>query len=306
MLARIENFALLNDGTGLAASVTSGSGSPGLTVPVGTSANFDVLLPGTVWDVLTRSTGANPGNGLRRMIASVSESGGTVTFLTGQQASDGSSSSITFSANEGIYLPGSWSNNTSGTGTGPGELVAQGLAQAAAASGTFETLDKAANVQWQGIDGRGGDSTVIPLSDQMLDGAVRRGRRAAIGVWDFGIGHPNSIDLYKQGKYAQMRYNPADATLQSGYSGILYEGADKPFPLLKDPVHPRATVRFIEKASFQLYGDQPGPDFLQDDGSMFRRFSRTLIKEAELLDRMQLGVTKCNTIVSCANLQEAS
>jgi hypothetical protein len=35
---------------------------------------------------------------------------------------------------------------------------------------------------------------------------------------------------------------------------------------------------------------------------MFRRFSRSLAKEADLLDRFQLGVVKCNTIVFLNNL----
>jgi hypothetical protein len=180
------------------------------------------------------------------------------------------------------------------------------LAGTRAGSGTFETIDKAAVVQWQGTDGRGGDTTSLPLSMQMLDGAVRRGRRAGIGVWDFAIGDPAAIDLYKQGLYAQARYDIADMTLKSGFSGVMYDGADKPFPLLKDPVAKKNALRLIEKDSFQLYGDQPGPSFLEDDGSMFRRFSRNLSKEAELLDRVQLGVTKCNTIVFLNNLAAAS
>lgn len=298
-LAKMENLAFMGDGSGLVQNVTGSTGSAGLTVPVGTSANFDVLLPGTVWDVLTRSNGANPGNGLRRKITSVSESAGTVTFSTSQQASDGSSGNITFSANEGLYIPGSYSST-------PGALCAQGLAQIAATSGTFEDIDKGNVPNWQGTDGRGGDTTSVPLSDQILDAAVRRGRRAGLGTWDFGLGDPAAIDLYKQGKYAQLRYNPQDVTLVSGFSGIVYEGADRPFPLIKEPMHAKGTVRLIDKESLQLYGDKPGPSFLEDDGAMFRRFSRTLAKEADMLDRVQLGAMKCNTLVTIANLAGAS
>jgi hypothetical protein len=68
----------------------------------------------------------------------------------------------------------------------------------------------------------------------------------------------------------------------------------------------KQSVRFIDKNSMQLYGDQAGPSFLEDDGSMFRRFGRTLAKEADLLDRVQLGFTKCNTIIKVDNLQQAS
>jgi hypothetical protein len=51
------------------------------------------------------------------------------------------------------------------------DLTAQGLEQAAAATGTFEAIDKAAVQQWQGTDGRQGDTTTLPLSAQMLDKA---------------------------------------------------------------------------------------------------------------------------------------
>lgn len=298
-LARLENLAYLGDGTGKVSDITGGS-SPGLTITVGTAANFDVLLPGTVWDILTKSTAVPTTGGKRRLIASVSESAGTVTFDTAAQASDGDSGNITFSTSEGIYIPGSGS-----TSANAGTLTAQGLEQAAAASGTFEFIDKAATPQWQGTDGRGGDSTVQPLSAIMLDGAVRRGRRAGLGTWDFGIGDPAAIDLFKQSLYSLVRYEPQVTTLKSGFSGIVYDGADRPFPMIKEPMHKKAGVKLIDKASFQIYGDQPGPAFIEDDGAMFRRFSRALPKEAELLDRQQLGVVKCNTIVVANNLAVA-
>ena len=178
--------------------------------------------------------------------------------------------------------------------------------QAAAVTGTFEGVNKANVAQWQGTDGRGGDTTVLPLSDQIMDGAVRRGRRVGIGSWDFALGDEACIDLYKQGKYAQLKYEPQVSTLKGGFSGIVYDGADKPFPLIKEPVSARSGVKLIDKGSFQLYGDKPGPAFLEDDGAMFRRFNRNLTKEADMLDRFQLGVTKCNTIVSVGNLTQAA
>jgi len=304
--ARLENLQMLNDGTGLMAAITDSATS--LTTTVATTSNFDVLLPGTVWDVLTRSTGADPGQGLRRKISSVNESTGVITWLTTQQASDGGSGGIVHSANEGIYIPGSWSAGTAGTSTAPGALVAQGLVQAAASTGTFESVDKAAagNSWWWGIDGRAGDTSSLALSAQMMDGAIRRGRRSGLGKWDFAIGDPAVIDLYKQSLYASVRYDAQVSTLKSGFSGIVYDGADAPFPLVKEPMHPKQGLKLIDKASFQIYGDAPGPQFLQDDGSTFRRFTRTLAKEADFLDRWQLGVGRCNTIVFLNNLSQAA
>lgn len=303
-LAHIENVSMLGDGTGLLAAVTGAGGSPGLAVPVGTSANFDLLLPGMVVDVLTRASGANPGNGLRRKIASVDEAAGTVTFDTAAQAADGDSGNITFSANEGIYIAGSWSNGTGDNA--PGAKVMQGLEQAAAATGTFENLDKAANAVWQGTDGRAGDTATAPLSLPMLDKAVRQGRRAGIYKWDFGIGDPAVIDLYKQGLYNQARYDIQETKLKSGFSGVVADIAGAPFPLIGDPEHGRSKVHLVNKSTFKMYGDKAGPDFLDDDGGIFRRFERALPKEAELLDRVQMGVVSCNRIVRLYNLSRAA
>jgi hypothetical protein len=76
--------------------------------------------------------------------------------------------------------------------------------------------------------------------------------------------------------------------------------------MIKEFMAPRNSLKLIDKASYQLYGDQAGPGFLEDDGAMFRRFARSLPKEAEMLDRIQLGVTKCNTLVFLNNLAQAS
>lgn len=303
-MARMENIALNGSGTGNVAQVTvTGTSLTGTVGPTGSPAgNFDVLLPGTVWDIVTTSTGAPVTGGKRRLIDTVDEALGTVTFNTAQQASDGDSGTIAFVANTtNLAIPGSAS-----TPAAAGTLTAQGIEQAAATSGVFENIDKALVQQWRGTDGRGGDTTVLPLSAQMLDGGVRRGRRSGLGAWDFGIGGMAAIDLYKQGLYAQVRYEPEVSTLKSGFSGIVYDGADRPFPLVKEPVHRKDGIKLIDKASFTMYGDKVGPSFLDDDGSIFRRFGRSLPKEAELLDRFQMGVTKCNTIVFFNNLAQAA
>jgi hypothetical protein len=304
-LARMENSYLNGDGTGKVSDIVSGS-SPGLSINISTTGlgQLDQLLPGTIWDIKTKSTGANPGNGNRRLIASVSDSSTTqtVVFSTAQQASDGDSGNITFSTNEGIYYPGSWSNGSTPGTNGPGDIVMLGLEAVAATTGTIEGINKSNVVQWQGTDGRQGDTTVLDLSTLLLDKAVRVGRRAAIGVWDFGVGDPTSIDRFKQALYNQMRFDVATQTLKSGYSGIVYDGADKPFPLIKDPMHKKGALKLVDKSSFQLYGNKAGPQFLDDDGSMFRRFSRTMSKEADLIDRVQFAALKCNTLVFLNNL----
>jgi hypothetical protein len=301
-LATLENDQLNNSGAKLADIISGSSGTlvigvaePGSSaVPNATSSIWNKLYPGRVVDILTKSNGANPGAGLRRKIASVARSTGLVTFSTTAQATDGNSGNITFSTSEALYIPGSYGNGMAS------------VEDIAATSGTFQGVDKAVTTQWQGTDGRAGVTTTAALSDPILDGAVNEGRRAGLGKWDFGIGDPRVIDLYKQGKYAQVRYDTQSAELKSGFKGIVYEGADAPIPLVKEPRHQTGKVKLIDKASLQLYGDQAGPAFLDDDGAMFRRFSRTLIKEADLLDRVQLVALRCNTMVALSNLDVAT
>lgn len=286
-VARIENDMAHGNGDALLAAVTSNSGSAGLVIPVGTSANFDQLTPGRIIDILTRSNGANPGNGLRRLITTTSRSAGTITVSTTAQASDGNSGNVTFSSSEGVYIPGSY-------GT-----ALQGLTQAVAVTGTFEGVDKAAIQQWQGVDAT--PSATAPLSDALLDAATYLLRGQGVGYSDFGIAHPKTLDLYKQGKQSQVRYSPTDITLQSGFRGIEYDGADQPFPLLKDLAAPRGIVRLVKKDAVRLYGDHVGPGFIDVDGGTQRFFNRNLAPEMDLLDRVQVCFTACNRLGTIGN-----
>lgn len=295
-VARIENDMAHGNGDALLAAVTSNSGSAGLVIPVGTSANFDQLTPGRIIDILTRSNGANPGNGLRRLITTTSRSAGTITVSTTAQASDGNSGNVTFSSSEGVYIPGSY-------GT-----ALQGLTQALAVTGTFEGVDKAAIQQWQGVDATPSSSQA--LSDALLDSATYLGRGQGVGAYDFGIAHPKTLDLYKQSKMSQVRYSPDDITLKSGFRGIEYDGADTPFPLVKDLAAPRGIVRLITKSAIKIYGDHVGPGFIDIDGGQWRFFNRNLAPEADLLDRMQIAFAACNRLATIGNatttLSEAS
>lgn len=295
-LADIENDMLNNSGA-LLGTVISATGSPGLTLTIGSATavpNYDRLYPGRVVDVLTRSNGANPGNGLRRLIASISETAFTVTFDTASQASDGNSGNLTFGATEGIYITGSY-------GT-----AIQSLGDIAALTGTFEGVSKTAVPGWAGTDGRNGDTTVKAFSAQMADAGAVRGRRSGVHSWDFGIGDPAVINLFKQSLYSQVRFDPQVSSLKSGFSGIMYDGSDKPFPLIKEVAHPKQQIKWVRKDSLQLYGDAKGPDFVDDDGEVGRRFSRALPREVWLLDRVQLGALRCSTTVFFNNLDYAT
>jgi hypothetical protein len=285
--ARIENDMLHGNGDALLAAVTSAAGSPGLVIPVGTSANFDQLTPGRWVDILTRANGANPGLGLRRKIVTTSRSAGTITVSTTQQASDGNAGNVTFSAAEGVYITGSY-------GT-----AMQGLGQAVAITGPFEGVDKALVQQWQGVDAT--PAATQALSDTLLDNAVYLLRGQGVGASDFGIAHPKTVDLYKAQKAALVKLDPKEVVVPSGFAGIEYQGADRPFPILKDLAAPRGIVRLVTRDAVKLYGDHVGPAFIDDDGTMWRFFSRTLVKEADLLDRVQACFTACNHLATIGN-----
>lgn len=296
-----ENLAILGDGTGLQATITDSATSLATTI---TGGNIDVQLPGTIWDVLTRSSGADPGQGLRRKIASVvwtSNSAGTITWDTNATASDGGSGNIVHASTSGIYIPGSYST------PGTNDFLPNGLEEAAATTGTFEGLSRTTYPQWAGTDGRSGDTSTKALSEGMLMAGARVGRRYGANSFDLGVGDPAAIDLYIQGFFAQRLFQPEQQTLKSGWNAVMFSAAGvKPFGLLGDPMAKKGTLYLIDKSEVQIYGDSKGPDFLTDDGAMFRRFTRALPKEAELLDRMNVMYTNASHIVKFGNLDVAS
>lgn len=297
--ARVDNdylhgAAVGTSGTnGLLCNVSSNSGSAGLVIPVA-NANMDQLTPGRVVNILTRSNGANPGNGLRRKIASVDRTTGaeTITVSTTAYASDGSSGNVTFSSSEGVYVD---SPNT-GTQTAP-----FGLGSVVATSGTVGGIDKATTAQWQGVSV---DAGTAVLSDDNLDSAVYLLRGNGVSAPSFGIAHPLAIDPYKATKVSLSRMDVQTTMVPAGFRGIVYQGADKEFPLLKDLAAPRKKLRLVYLPSLRLYSDGVGPSFLDDDGTTFRFTSRSAVKEAWLYDRWQLVARDCAKNAQIINITE--
>jgi hypothetical protein len=156
--------------------------------------------------------------------------------------------------------------------------------------------------QWQGVQ----TTATAALSDVVLDNAAYLARGNGAGWHDFGIAHPKVVDLYKQQKTSQVRYDTQETTVKSGFSGIIYQGADKPYPIVKDLSAPRQMCRLVRKDGLQLYGNEVGPKFIDDDGTIWRFFNRTTAKEADLLDRTQLAVKACNTQVQINTVTEAA
>jgi len=290
-LARVENDFLHGTGDALLVSVSSAVGSGSLVVPVGTAnVPWDQLTAGRVVTIATRANGANPGNGRRRKIASIQKAAGTVTFATAAVASDGDAGNITFSANEGIYIDSSYGH------------AAQGLGQAVANTTTFEGIDQSAVQQWAAQDAT--PAAAAALSDEILDDAVYRLRGAGCPLTDlYGVAHKKVIDIYKQSKQSQVLYN-AEADMiqmQSGTRAITYTGTDAPVPLISDLNAPRGVLRLVGSDATQLYGDEVGPSFIDDDGHTWRFTGRATIKESWLYDRWQFGVKNAAHLCTIGN-----
>lgn len=280
----------------LLASITDSSTDLTLTVDAAT-ANFDALYPGRVVDILTEATGADPGQGKRRKIASVDESTGVVTMDTAQTASDGGSGNIVHTSADGIYIAGTYGN------------ALHSIQQIASATGEFEAINRANVAGWKAIDGRNGDTTVKMLSDTLMDQAVRRGRRTGGFAWSFAMAEPAVIDGYKQGKYALTRINPNMKKLPGGFAGIEYVHAGGTIALVAEDRFERGKCVLVPAEDLGIYhgpGHGSGPEWVQDTGSRWQRFNRTLTKEAWLRDKLQLAAKRCNRVVFLDDLDEAA
>lgn len=286
-ISRVMNEQMCGTGA-LLANVASGSGSPGLTIPL-TSATFNryQLYPGRIVDVLTRSNGANPGNGAGRKITTVSTSTPSITVDTNSFGGD--SGNVTFSANEGIYIESSYGNALAGIGS------------AVATSGTFQGINKANVPAWQGTDASPAAATDPTIS--VFDKAERLSNQLSGATPDFYLTDPAVVDKYTQGLTVQARWSGDDAQLESGFTGVRYRNK----VLVPEYDMPPSTSYGIARDDVALYTLDDGPDWDNHTGSIMQRFSsRSLPLEAWLVWMVQLGFTRCNTFVKIGNLNQAS
>lgn len=287
-MAEIVNDTMNTTGALLATADSTQAGAGGLALTCIAGTDLDKIYPGKIVDVLTITTGADPGAGLRRKINSVTDvTLPIITFATASQASDGGSGNITLSNLVGVYIAGSW-----------GQAM-YGLEDAANISGTdtFEGVARATYPQFKAVDGRAGVTTVAPISDNMLDAGTLLGERNGTFRWDFGVGDPSAINVFKNGKQSQVRYTPDTTTLPSGFKGINYEGTGITIPLVPERRHGSGMLKLLRRDCATLYGRKKGPDFIDDIGSQQMRFNRSLPKEMWLFDRIQWGFHNPGSIV---------
>lgn len=283
-MPRVENEMLNSGGAGIAAGVlVAASASTNTTaITIAAASNWYQIYPGRILDIVTVSTGVPITNGSARTVLSVNKSTGVVTLDAG-----GGSVNVT-SGTHGIGIQGCSGN------------AIQGIGAATAVSGTFESIDKAAVPQWQGVDGRVGDTSAADLSIAILDGMERESIPSGKEI-DFYFGDRAVVDKFGQTLLTQSRWGGAEGELATGWKGIKYR--DK-IVVPEDDAKP-ARVVGVSKEAVSLYAYDKGPDW-DDFTGMFQRFSRTLPVEAWLVDYVQAGYHQCNSLVFADNLNRAS
>lgn len=291
IIGRLMNEQMVGAGNALLASVYDNTGSPGLVVTI-TTASFNPyqLYAGRIVDVLTRSSGADPGAGLARKIASTdgTVSPPTVTFST--TSFGGGSGSITFANTAGLYIQGSYGNAMAGVGG------------AVTTTGTFQGINKANVVAWQGVDAS--PSAASDPSLAIFDGAERKAAQRAGRTPDFYLADPAVVDKFTQLMTVQAQWSGDKGTLESGWEGVKYRSK----VIIPDFDMAPGTAYGIARDDAKLYTLMDGPDWDNMTGNMFQRpqTTRTLVVEAWLYWMVQLGFTACNSFVKIGSLNQAS
>lgn len=282
-MPRVENEMLNSGGASVAPGVlmaaTASTNTTAITVLGG---NPYQLYAGRKVDIVTVSTGVAITNGSGRTIQSFNKSTGVVTLDAG-----GGAVNVT-SGTHGIGIQGCAGNAIAGIG------------HASAVSGTFESIDKAAVPQWQGVDGRSGDASAADLSIAILDGMERAAIPSGKDI-DFYLGDRAVVDKFGQTLLTSSRWGGAEGELETGWKGVKYR--DK-VVVPEDDAKPQR-VTGIAKQAVTLYAYDKAPDWDEFDG-LFKRFSRALPVEAWLVDYVQLGVHQCNCFVYADNLNQAA
>jgi hypothetical protein len=286
----MTGFTIGSGGTALLAAVngnTSASGGATQNVDVGTAANWHQLYVGRVIQVLVRSTGAYPsGATMPTIITARSKSGGTITI---KNIDNSATSFATASATEGLYIQGSYDKGI------------QGIGQIAARTGTFENIAKGDIEIWQGIDGREGSTTVVDPAISVFDTAERLVAEIRGETPDFYLCDPAVVDKYTQGLTVQARWAGEEGKLESGWTGVRYRNK----VLMPDFDMKPKTAIGVQLEDYTLYTLDDGPDWDELDGTMFRRFDRSLPVEAWLVWYLQLGAHTCNGTVEVGYLSQS-
>jgi len=297
---RVINEMMTGSGDALLADVSAATGASGganqnIALITGTNlANLYQLYVGRVVDVRVRSTGSLvAGATMPVKIRDINLTTGIINVVN----IDGSATSFATATTDGIYIQGS-NRNVAGVNTSD---AIQGLLQAAATTGTFETINKANVDAWRGTDAS--PAALTDPSIAVFDKAERLGMQRAGKVPAFYLTDPAVVDKYTQGLTVQARWAGEEGELASGWTGVRYRNK----LLIPDFDMAPQTAIGVPLSDMNIYTLDDGPDWDDHTGSVFQRFgTRSLPLEAWLIWMLQLGFQACNSIVRVGNLSQAA
>jgi hypothetical protein len=272
-------------GDGKLANITV-DGASGLVHTVGAAANFFLLYRHRVVDFRNKSSGAVVAS--KRKITDVDAVNGTVTV-------DGANFATT-AATDAIFIV-----NTGTVGAG-NATPPQGVGQLFATSGTFQGVNVANYPDYRGTDASPASAT--DPTKAVFDAGERKAYRESGTTPDWYAIDPAVSAKYGDLYMDRVRWTMPTVKLATGFEGYEYKG--------------KALIDFYEmpaKTSYGIYKDDitiytlgtDGPDWDEHTGSMWMRFSRTLVMEAWLVWMYQMGFLKLNAQTKIGNLnQQAS
>lgn len=277
-MPRVMNEFFNGSGDALLGTVSDSTASATHTV---TGVNWYQCYPGRVVTIAKKSDGTVRATAEIASVTETTSTSGTIVFAASFDSStDGANA-------DGLYIEGSYGN------------APQGLTQASG-TGTFEGLT--IGTDWQAVDGRNGDTTAADLSISIMDACIRRRGRNGRPDSAFWLGDYAAIQKFGQILLTQARWDGTAGQLKSGWQGIQYQGE---ILIPEYDAKPNRVIN-IPKDDIQFYATQPGPDWDDEDGSIFKRFSRALPIEAWLVDEVQLGFHRLNRLVYADNLNQAA
>lgn len=276
-LARLENEAIHGTSDGKLCSCVTGGSTTTITLSTTQFSSYQLYVNRIV-DIGTTTTLETSGSS--RKITSVDTVNSAIVL----------DAAVTFTSSDFVLVHGSAGN------------AMQGLQTIVNTTGTFQNINKATVTGWQGVDGRNGDTNAADLSITLLDGNERRVKANGANP-DFYVGDPAVIDRYGQTLLTQSRWSGDVGKLETGWEGIQYRSK----LVIPDFDHKQSAATSIHKASLQMYGYNQGPEWDDLDGAIFKRIgTRALPVEAWLVDYVQLGAFRCNTMGFLHNLNQAS
>jgi hypothetical protein len=132
-------------------------------------------------------------------------------------------------------------------------------------------------------------------------GIRRRGRNGTPDS-SYWVADPAVLDRFSQTLLTQSRWAGDAGELKTGFKYLEYRD-ERLYPEYDAKAQ---TIWNVPLDDMTFYATQNGPDWDDEDGSIFKRFNRSLPIEAWLIDEYQIGFHRLNRLVYADNLNQAA